>query len=118
MKHILIIDDEASIRELYRDELEEDGYRVTLAEDGARGLDILRGAPDSFDLVMVDIKMPGIGGLEVLSHIKEIRRDLPVLIVSAYDTYKLDFNSWAAEDYIIKTSDMTVLKEKIRKYIH
>ena len=117
MKHILIIDDEENIRELYKDELVDEGYEVTLAGTGEQGLDLLRQDPKAYNLVMVDIKMPGIGGLEVLSHIKEIRLDLPVLIVSAYDTYKMDFSSWAAEDYIIKSSDLTELKAKVEKYL-
>jgi DNA-binding response OmpR family regulator len=117
MKKILIIDDEANIREFFKDELEEEGFSVELAGTGEQGLDLLRKTPGAYDLVMVDIKMPGIGGLEVLSEIKEIRRELPVLIVSAFDTYKMDFSSWAAEDYIVKSSDVSELKEKIRKYI-
>lgn len=117
MKKILIIDDEANIREFYHDELRDEGYDVTLAGTGEQGLDLLEAAPDAFHLVMLDIKMPGLNGLEVLSRIKEIRRDLPVILVSAYDTYKMDFSSWAAEDFIVKSSDATELKEKIRKYI-
>jgi DNA-binding response OmpR family regulator len=117
MKKILIIDDDKSIREFFKDELEEDGYAVALAATGQEGLELLDADPAGFHLVMLDIKMPGMGGLEVLSRIKELRRDLPVILVSAYDTYKMDFSSWAAEDYIIKSSDIRELKEKIRRYI-
>ena len=117
MKKILIIDDEANIREFYRVELEDEGYDVDVAADGDQGLDLLENAPEDYHLVMLDIKMPGMGGLDVLSRIKEIRRDLPVLLVSAYDSYKLDFSSWAAEDYLVKSSNVSELKEKVRKYI-
>lgn len=117
MKKILIIDDEANIREFYKDELQDEGYAVALAATGEQGLEALGADPDGFHLVMLDIKMPGMSGLEVLSRIKEISRDLPVILVSAYDTYKMDFSSWAAEDYIVKSSDITELKEKIRRYI-
>lgn len=117
MKNILIVDDEANLRELYKDELEDMGYGVTIAGSGSEALGILDKSPDGFNLVMVDIKMPGMDGLELLGHIKEIRRDLPVIIVTAYDSYKLDFSSWAAEDYLVKSSDLTELKDKVRKYL-
>ena len=117
MKQILIVDDEQNIRELYKDELEEQGYGVAIAGNGDEALRVLNNKPDDFNLVMVDIKMPGMDGLELLSRIKEIRRDLPVIIVTAYDSYKLDFSSWAAEDYLVKSSDLTELKEKIKKFL-
>jgi DNA-binding response OmpR family regulator len=117
MKRILVFDDEENIRTLYKEELEDEEYRVDVAANGEQGLAILSHSPDEFNLVMLDIRMPGINGLEVLSRIKEIRRDLPVLIVSAYDMYKMDFSSWAAEDYIVKSADLTELKEKIKRYI-
>lgn len=117
MKNILIVDDEQNIRELYRDELEENGYSVTVASCGGEALEVLRGAPGGFGLVMLDIKMPGMDGLELLGRIKEMNRELPVIIVTAYDSFKLDFSSWAAEDYIVKSSDLTELMEKVRKHI-
>lgn len=117
MKNILIVDDEQNIRELYRDELEENGYGVTVACCADEALEALRGASSGFSLVMLDIKMPGMDGLELLGRIKELNRDVPVIIVTAYDAFKLDFSSWAADDYIVKSSDLTELMEKVKKHI-
>jgi DNA-binding response OmpR family regulator len=116
MKRILVVDDEENIRELYRDELTEAGYEVMVAVDGEDALRVLEKS-GNVNLVMLDIKMPGMNGLEVLGRIKELNKDIPVILLSAYDTYKQDFSSWAAEDYIVKSSDLNELKAKIEKYI-
>ena len=115
MKKILVVDDEAHIRQLYKDELEEEGYDVLLAASGDEALKVIES--EHIDLVMLDIKMPDINGLEILGKIKEINDKLPVILVSAYDTYKQDFTSWVAEDYIVKSSDLNEIKEKVKKFI-
>ncbi|MEW5946711.1 MAG: response regulator [bacterium] len=114
MKKILVVDDNENIRQLYKNELEDEGYSVLLAESGARAVEIVNGEP--VDLVMLDIKMPDMDGLEVLGKIKA-HKSIPVILVSAYDTYKQDFSSWAAEEYVVKSSDLTELLEKIKKYL-
>jgi len=115
VKKILVVDDEAHIRQLYKDELEEEGYDVLLAASGDEALKVIES--EHIDLVMLDIKMPDINGLEILGKIKEINDKLPVILVSAYDTYKQDFTSWVAEDYIVKSSDLNEIKEKVKKFI-
>ena len=116
MKRILVVDDEENIRELYRDELTELGYDVLVAADGSDALRVLKECDGNVNLIMLDIKMPGMNGLEILGRIKELYKDMPVILLSAYDTYKQDFSSWAAEDYIVKSSDLKELKTKIEKY--
>ncbi|MEW6203257.1 MAG: response regulator [bacterium] len=115
MKKILVVDDEAHIRQLYKDELEDEGYDVLLAASGGEALKTIE--REHIDLVMLDIKMPDVNGLEILGKIKEINENLPVILVSAYDTYKQDFTSWVAEDYIVKSSDLNEIKEKVKKFI-
>ena len=78
-KHILIIDDEQSIRELCKEFLEEEGYKVTLAVDGQDGLDKMN--YDEFDLYMVDMVMPRLDGLETMKSIKK-KQPLAVIIIT------------------------------------
>ena len=109
---ILIVDDEESIHLLYREELEEEGYEVHSAMNGPEALELVEKINP--DLVVLDINMPGMNGIEVLRKIKEKRPQLPVILCSAYPEYKQDFASWASDDYIVKSFDLTELKESIK----
>ena len=114
MKKLLIVDDEANIRRLYSDELSDAGYAVRCAaswEEARRALESER-----FDLVTLDIRMgDGTDGIEALRQIKELHPRLPVVIVTAYGEYQADFGSWAAEGYVVKSSDLTELKARIAR---
>jgi DNA-binding response OmpR family regulator len=115
MKRILVVDDEESIRQLYKEELEEEGYEVELAERGEEALEkISRSKPQ---VVILDLKMPGMGGLEVLERIREQDKDLPVIICTAYGEYKSDLATWASDAYVVKSSDLTELKGVIRGFL-
>lgn len=112
MKKILVVDDEENIRILYQEELEEEGYTVEVAAHGQEALEkvnIFRP-----DLVTLDIRMPGMDGVETLRKIREVQRNLPVILCSAYGEYKQDLTTWASDAYVIKTSDLTELKGTIR----
>jgi DNA-binding NtrC family response regulator len=114
MKSILVVDDEANIRRLYDDELTEAGYRVVCAASWEEARRALEG--DRFDLVTLDIRMgEGPDGIEALRLIKELRPGLPVILLTAYGEYQADFGSWAAEGYIVKSSDLTELKGRIAR---
>ncbi len=115
MKKILVIDDEESIRELYRAELADEGYEVDLAADGREAIRRLEAFRP--DLVTLDIKMPGIDGIEVLRRIREKNTTIPVILVSAFGEFKQDFNTWASDAYIVKSHDPTELKETVRKLL-
>ena len=114
MKSILIVDDEANIRRLYSEELADAGYRVVCAgswQEAQRALDA-----GSFDLVTLDIRMgDGPDGIEALRLIKDRHPGLPVVLVTAYEEYQADFASWAAEGYVVKSSDLTELKGRIAR---
>jgi DNA-binding response OmpR family regulator len=114
-KSILIVDDEANIRELYKQEFEEEGYRVTTVASAEEASDILRG--ERPDLLVLDIEMPGRDGLSYLREVIERDRDLPVLINSAYSCYRDDFSSWLAAAYVVKSADLGPLKGKIREIL-
>jgi len=112
---ILIADDEPNIRLLYRNELEEDGYEVILAEDGHQAIrQIERERPD---LVVLDIRMPGLDGVETLARILDMHRTLPVILNTAYSGYEENFMTWPADAYVVKSGDVSLLKAKIREVL-
>ncbi|MBI5561436.1 MAG: response regulator [Deltaproteobacteria bacterium] len=111
-KRILVVDDEEGLRLLYKEELEDAGWDVTLAASGEESLKRIEEAP--VDLVLLDIKMPGMDGVEVLRRVKERWKDLPVVLCTAYPHYKHDFGTWASDAYVIKSSDLTELKQTVR----
>jgi DNA-binding response OmpR family regulator len=114
-KKILIIDDEDSIHLLYSEEFEEEGYEVYGALSGEDALDKLNDI--SPDLVILDINMPGMDGIEVLRKIKEINPNLPVILSSAYQEFKQDLASWASDDYIVKSANLDELKAAVKRHI-
>jgi len=114
-KRILLVDDEESIQLLYREEFEEAGYIVDSARDGVEALEKFKENPP--DLVLLDINMPGMNGIEILRQMKELRASLPIILNSAYQEYKQDFGSWASEAYVVKSANMDELKATVRKYI-
>jgi len=115
MKKILVVDDEANIRELYREELEDMGYEVTTVADGAEALAALDAA--KFDLVTLDMRMPDIDGIETLRKMKEKDNTLPIVICTAYEEYKHDFGSWCSDAYVVKSADTSLLRETIQKIL-
>ena len=115
MKKILVVDDEENIRYLYKEELEDEGFTVDLAKNGIEALDKLPLFHP--DLVTLDIKMPGMDGIEVLKRIREKERQLPVILCSAYGEYKQNFTTWASDAYVVKCADLTELKATIRRLL-
>jgi DNA-binding response OmpR family regulator len=111
MAKILIVDDEEHIRFLYSEELTEAGYEVITAESGYRLLETI--AEEKPDLVVLDIKMVDYNGLDLLQDIRNKFYNLPVVLCTAYDTFKEDMKSIAADFYVIKSFDLTELKNKI-----
>ena len=115
MKKILLVDDEESIHMLYRQELEDEGYKVHSSLTGTDALQIVKIM--SPDLVILDINMPGMNGIEVLREIKRINPKLPVVLFSAYHEFKQDLSTWASDDYIVKSSDTNVLKGAVHQLL-
>lgn len=115
MRRILIVDDEKHLRLLYRRELEEDGYQVVeaaTAEEGIRAFEQQRP-----DLIVMDIRMPGMNGLEAMARILDKDRRVPIVLNTAFDSYRDDFTSWAADAYITKGPDTGELKRTVRKLL-
>lgn len=112
MTKLLIVDDEKNIRKLYASELEREGYEVRSVESAEAALDAIEEDPP--DLVVLDIRLEGMDGIDCLRSIMEKRRDLPVILSSAYSTYKQDFASWMADAYVVKSADLSELKSTIK----
>ena len=115
MKRILVVDDEEAIRLLYKEELSEAGYAVELAADAAEALRLVQQSRP--DLMTIDIRMPGMDGIELLARVREIYRDLPIIICTAYGDFRNDFGTWASDAFLTKSADLSELKEKIRELL-
>ncbi|HLA39268.1 MAG TPA: response regulator [Candidatus Glassbacteria bacterium] len=113
MKKLLIVDDEKHLRLLYKSEFESEGYQVHTAADALEALAMFE--HERFDLIILDIKMPGMDGIEALGKFLGRDNKIPVIINSAYDSYKDNFMSWAADSYVIKSADLTELKQKVKE---
>jgi DNA-binding NtrC family response regulator len=109
-KSILIIDDEAGLRELMSTVFSEAGYETAAAPDGAAGLAAAK--EGDFDLLLLDMSLPKMSGLEVLGRIKEVKPDLPVIMVTAYGSTQTAIEALrlGAYDYITKPFELDELQ--------
>ena len=112
MEKILCVDDDLSLLQLYRDELVEEGYEVILAKDGKEAL--AKFSKEKPNVVVMDIRMPVMDGIEGLTAMLGKNRQAPVILNTAYPQYKENFMTWGADAYVLKSSDLTELKQKIR----
>jgi DNA-binding NtrC family response regulator len=114
MAHILIIDDEKAIRYALREILEHEGHKVEEAEDGAAGLD--KAKKGKFDLVLCDIKMPRMDGIEVLEKLQAHSEELPVVMISGHGTIDtaVDALKKGAFDFIQKPPDINRILVSVR----
>ncbi len=111
-RNILVVDDEENIRLLFKEELEEEGYEVDTASNGLEALEKVKAA--SFDVIVLDIKMPVMDGIQALNAIKNMNKDQPVILCSAYGEFKQDLSSWVSDGYVVKSADTRELKETIK----
>ena len=116
MKTILLCEDDQNQRLLIKEELEEHGYKVEEAKDGREALAKLQTLTP--DLIVLDIRMPNMDGIETLSKIVEENKKVPVILHTAYSNYKQNYMSWAADAYVVKSSDLTDLLGKIEELLN
>ncbi|MGH7799165.1 MAG: response regulator [Thermodesulfobacteriota bacterium] len=116
MEKILLVDDEPNIRLLYKELLNDEGYKVLEAETGKASFDILRREP--IDLVVLDIKLRSESGLDLLQNLTKEFPNLPVVLCTAYSSFQDDYISWLAEAYIVKSSDTEELVKEIKRVIN
>ncbi len=112
---ILIVDDEEHIRLLYRTELEAAGFEVDELSSGVELLETLAVAEP--DLMVLDIRMPGPSGLDLLNSIRSEHRDLPIVLSSAYSSFHGDMRTLPADAYVIKSSDVGPLIGTVRSLL-
>ena len=111
---ILIVDDEESVRDSLYNWFLEDGFRVAYAENASKALTILES--DQFDIILADIKMPGMDGLEMLRRIKALKPDSIVIVMTAFATVDTAVKALkdGAYDYVTKPFDPDDLTHLIR----
>jgi len=113
MEKVLCVDDDLNLLRLYEEELSEEGYQVILARNGKEAME--KFIKESPHLVVLDIRMPEKDGIETLTAMMGKDRQVPVILNTAYPQYRGNFMTWGAEAYVIKSSDFTELKQKIRE---
>ncbi len=112
---ILVVEDNEALRTIYEEELGKEGYEVMTARNGSEALQQLN--REETDLIVLDIVMPEMGGMEAISHIVERYRDIPVILYSSHPQYIEHSLSWAADAYLIKSVDLRELKNKIHELL-
>lgn len=116
MARILLVEDEKNVCLLYTTELEAEGYEVIIAHDGKEAIE--KAEEEKPDLVIMDINLPEkMDGIESMSKILAEDSSIPVIINTGYTQYKSDFMAWAAEEYVVKSGDLTPLKEAVNKVL-
>ena len=115
MPTVLIVEDDPNQRLLYREELTYAGYDVLEASGGQEAICIVE--ETEVDVVVLDIAMPGTDGIETLSRILAIDNKIPVILNTAYSSYKDNFMTWAADAYVVKSSNLTALKQQIAEVL-
>jgi len=114
-KKILIVDDDEGLRDLYEEELEGEGYEVLTAKNGKDALQKVE--KEKPDLIVLDIVMPKMDGMEALGRIIGKDKNIPVILHTSHPGYQEDFMSWAADAYLMKSTDLKEFKEKIRELL-
>jgi len=112
MAAILVVEDDRNLRLLVKEELAGEGYTIFTASNGQDALTAI--ATTMPDLVIMDIAMPEMDGLELLGRLLAVNHQLPVIIHTAYASYKDNFMSWAADAYVVKRGDLRELKDTVR----
>jgi len=113
---ILFVDDDKNMRLLYEKVFSKEGYGVILAASSEEALDIIAKG-EKIDLIVLDIKMKGQSGLELLENLAKEKNKIPVILCTAYSSYQDDYASWFADSYVVKSPDLSELKKEIRRLL-
>ena len=112
---ILLIEDDPGIRENLRRVLEEEGHEVATERRGDEGL--TRAANDAFNVVITDLKMPGLSGLDLVRQLHAAKPRLPIILITAFGTTEtaIEATKSGAYDYVLKPFDIGELVDLVRK---
>ena len=114
-RRLLIVEDDPSLRSLYEEEFREEGYEVECSPSGEEAVRIAREKP--FDAAVLDIRLGGMDGIAAMQRLLVQRPGLAVVLNTAYTSFKSDFATWAADRYVVKSSDLGELKSAVRESI-
>ena len=115
MTTILIVEDNKNQCLLYEQELCIEGYEIVTATNGKEAVEKVR--EQTPDIIVLDINIPNMDGIETMGWILSHNKGIPIIIHTAYSNYKDNFMSWAADAYIVKSSDLSELKNKIKEIL-
>ncbi len=115
MKTVLVVEDDKNQGLLYTQELGLEGYNVMLARNGKEA--ITKVEEHIPDIIVMDITMPIMDGIEAMGKILAKHGKIPVIINTAYSSYKDNFMTWSADAYVVKSSDLSELKNKIKELL-
>ncbi len=111
-KKVLVVDDEKHIRMLYQEELEQEGYAVATSDGQEDILEVI--GREKPQVVILDIKLgANRSGLDLLQEIRSKDQSLPVILSTAYDSFQHDLKSIAADYYVVKSVELSELKNKV-----
>lgn len=115
---ILVVDDELFIRELLFEFLTREDYEVVLADCGEKAVELIKSQP--VQVALIDLKMPGIDGIETLKKIKETNPNTPSIIMTGYPTLESSIEALrcGAYDYVMKPFKLNELKGSLEKALH
>ena len=112
---VMIVDDDESYSALLSEELSDEGYRTVLVGNGAQAIEMLKSVRP--DIIVLDLVMPVMSGMDALGPIVSKNREVPVIIHSSYPDFKESLKSWLADAYLVKSADFTEVKAVIRKLL-
>jgi DNA-binding NtrC family response regulator len=114
---ILVIDDEEDILNLFSDFLKKEGYGVTSFLDPLKALDEIHRRPQRYSIIITDVRMPGISGIELIRRIGKINHDIKVIIISAFELNGEDLRNIRYDNFVEKPVHMHYLAQTIERIL-
>ena len=116
MRTILIVDDDENARLICERSLQGEGYATHSVSSGKEALQYMAGNPP-VDLIVLDIRMAPPDGIEVLKRLRASKVTVPVILYSDYSSYLGNFDTWLADAYVVKSSDLGELRKRVKKLL-